>query len=147
MICWWMGKTSNKEKTSLSEFKVTTSKNPLINNQAVTSMRNLTTTLAYPKIPTYSWTFTLIPNWTWSYSRLLYFAQISNLWLTSLHRFQYETNSSNLIDYCWLQNSSLHKRWRLGSIWLQNPKAYKCSNFTQSIWFLGLCFRTWWFLK
>ena len=49
-----MGKTSNKEKTPLSEFKVSTSKNPLINNQAVTSMRNLTTTLAYPKIPTYS---------------------------------------------------------------------------------------------
>ena len=36
------------------EFKVTTPKNPLINNQAITSIRNLTTTLAYPKIPTYS---------------------------------------------------------------------------------------------
>ena len=29
-------------------------KNPLINNQAVTSISNLTTTLTYPKIPTYS---------------------------------------------------------------------------------------------
>ena len=39
-------------KTPWDEFKVTTPKNLLINNQAVTSMRNLT--LAYPKIPTYS---------------------------------------------------------------------------------------------
>ena len=49
-----MGKTSCKAKALLGEFKVTTAKNPLINNQAVTSIRNLTTTLAYPKIPTYS---------------------------------------------------------------------------------------------
>ena len=32
-----MEKISRKEKTSSSEFKVTTSKNPLINNQTVTS--------------------------------------------------------------------------------------------------------------
>ena len=37
MICWQMGKTSRKAKTPLSEFKVTTPKNPLINNQAITS--------------------------------------------------------------------------------------------------------------
>ena len=37
-----------------SEFKVITPKNPLINNQAVTSIRNLTTTLTYLEIPTYS---------------------------------------------------------------------------------------------
>ena len=49
-----MGKTSHKAKTPPDEFKTTTLKNPLINNQAVTSMRNLTTTLSYPKIPTYS---------------------------------------------------------------------------------------------
>jgi len=46
-------------------------------------MRNLTTTQAYPKIPTYSWTFAPIPNWTWTCSSLLSFdAKISNLWLT-----------------------------------------------------------------
>jgi len=54
-----MGKTFRKAKISLGEFKVTTPKKPLINNQAVTSMRNLTTTLAYPKIPTNNWTFAL----------------------------------------------------------------------------------------
>ena len=48
------GKTSRKAKIPTGEFKVTTLKNLLINNQAVTSMRNLTTTLAYPKIPSYS---------------------------------------------------------------------------------------------
>ena len=83
VICWRMGKTSRKAKTPLGDFKVITPKNPLINNQAITSIRNLTTTLAYSKIPTYSWTFTSIPNWTWYCSSLLSLvAQISNLWLT-----------------------------------------------------------------
>ena len=78
-----MGKTSCKTKTPLSDFKVTTPKNPLINNKAVTSIRNFITILSYPKIPTYNWTFAWIPNWTWSCSSLLSFdAQISNLWLT-----------------------------------------------------------------
>ena len=145
VICWQMDKTSRKAKTLSSEFKVTTPRNLIINNQEVTSMRNLITTLAYPKIPTYSWTFASIPNWFCS--RLLCFAQISNLWLTPLNGSLYVTNSTNLIDCYWLQCSSLHKRWRSGSTWLQNPKAYKCSNFTQNIWVLGLCFHTWWLLK
>ena len=49
-----MGKTSRKAKTPLDEFKVTTPENLLINNQAITSIKNLTTTLAYPEIPTYN---------------------------------------------------------------------------------------------
>ena len=143
VICWQMGKIVHKAKISSGEFKVIAPKNPLINNQAVTSIRNLTTTLAYPKIPTYSWTFTSIPNWTWYCSSVLsFFTQISNLGLTPLHGSQYVTNSNNLNDCCWQQSSSLHKQWRLGSTWLQNLKAYKCSSFTQSIWVLGLCFHT-----
>ena len=134
MICWQMEKTSRKAKIPLDKFNVTNPKNPLINNQAATSMRNLTTTLAYLKIPIYSWTFASISNWTWSCSNLLSFvAQISNLQLTPLHGFQYLTNSSNMNDCSWLQSSLLHKRWRSGRTWLQNPKAYKHSNFTQSI--------------
>ena len=149
MICWQMGKTSCKEKTQPGEFKVTTLQNPLINNQAVTSIRNLTTILDCPKISTYSLTFAPIPNWTWSCSRLLSFvAQISNLWLISLHRSQYLINSSNLIDCCWLQSSPLHKRWRdqeaLGHKTLRHTK---CSSFTHSIWVLPLYFHTWWLLK
>ena len=148
-----MRKIFHKAKISLGEFKIITPKNPLNNNQAVTSIRNLTTILAYPKIPPYSWIFTQIPNWTWYCSSLLSsVSQISNLWLTPLHKSQYMTNSSNLIDCCWLQScwlqsSSLHQQWRLGSTWLQNPNAYKLSNFTHRIWVLGLCFLTWWLLK
>ena len=147
VICWWMGKTSRKGKTPPGEFNVTTPKNPLINNQAVTSIMNLTTTLDYLKIPIYSWSFASIPNWTWSCSVLFCFAQISNLWLTPLHGSQYVTNSNNLINCCWLQSSSLYKQWRPGITWLQNPKAYKCSSFNRKYVFLGLCFRVWWFLK
>ena len=148
-----MRKISHKAKTPLGEFKIITPKNPLINNQAVTIIRNLTTILAYSKIPPYSWIFAQIPNWTWYCSSLLSFvSQISNLWLTPLHKSQYMNNSSNLIDCCWLQScwlqsSSLHQQWRLGNTWLQNPNAYKLSNFTHSIWVLGLCFLTWWLLK
>ena len=142
MICWQIGKTFCKAKTLMSEFKVTTPKNPLINNQVVKSTRNLTITLAYLEIPTYSWTFTTIPNWTWSCSSLLSFnAQISNLWLTSLHGSQYMTNSSNLNDFCWLQSSSLHKRWRSRSTWLQNHMVYKCNSFLYrelNSWYLYL---------
>ena len=83
VICWQIGKTFCKAKTSLDDFVVATPKNPLINNPEVTSIRNLSTTLAYPKIQTYSWTFAPILNWTWSCNSLLsLYAQISNLWQT-----------------------------------------------------------------
>jgi len=49
-----MGKTSCKAKILPGEFKVITPKNSLINNQVATSIKNLTTTLAYSKIPTYN---------------------------------------------------------------------------------------------
>ena len=148
VICLRMEKTFRKTKTLPGEFKITTPKNPLINNQAVTNMRNFTTTMAYLKIPTYNWIFALIPNWTWYYNSLLSFvAQISNLWQTSLHESQYVTNSSNLNDCCWLQSSSLHQQWRSRSTWLWNPKTYKRSSFTQSIYVIGLWFYTWWLLK
>ena len=41
VICLQMGKTT-KAKTSPGDFKVTTPKNPLINNQTITIKRNLT---------------------------------------------------------------------------------------------------------
>ena len=46
-----MEKTSRKAKTRPGEFKVTTPKNPLINNQAISRIKNLITILSYPKIP------------------------------------------------------------------------------------------------
>ena len=48
------GENLSQGKTPLGEFKVTIPKNPLINNQVVTSIKNLTTTLTYPKILTYN---------------------------------------------------------------------------------------------
>ena len=141
VICWRMGKTYCKAKTPPGEFKVITPKNLLINNQVVTSMRNLTITLTYSKIPIYNWTFTLIPNWIWFCSRLLYFAQISNWLQLCMNPSMWLTPATWLIDCCWLQSSSLHKRWRSGTTWLQNPKVYKHNSFTQSIWVLCLCFR------
>ena len=56
------GENLSQGKTPLGEFKVTIPKNPLINNQAVSSIRNLTTSLAYPETPIYSWTFAPISN-------------------------------------------------------------------------------------
>ena len=44
-----MGKTFRKTKTPPGEFNVTISKNSLIYNQVVTSMRNLITTWPIPK--------------------------------------------------------------------------------------------------
>ena len=94
-ICWQMGKTSPKAKIPPGDFKVTTLKNPLINNQEGI----LPTTLAYPKIPTYNWTFSLIPNWTWSCSSFLSLdAQISNLWLcTDLNMWLTPTTWTNVV--------------------------------------------------
>ena len=54
VICWQIGKISRKKKTPRGDFKVSIPKNPLINYQVVTSIRNLTTTLAYLEIPTYN---------------------------------------------------------------------------------------------
>ena len=66
VICLQMGKTP-KAKTPSGDFKVTTPKNPLINNQMIISKNeSYQLPLAYPKLPTYSWIFTPIPNWTWS---------------------------------------------------------------------------------
>ena len=49
-----MGKIFYKAKTPLGEFRVTIPKNPLIKNQAITSIRNVTITLVYSKIAIYS---------------------------------------------------------------------------------------------
>ena len=47
------------------KFKVTTLKNPLLSiTTSYKYKESYQTLLAYPKIPTYSWTLTPIPNWT-----------------------------------------------------------------------------------
>ena len=115
MICRQMGKTSHKAKTPLSKFKVTTLKNPLINNQTVTSMRNLTTTLAYPKIPTYSWTFASIPNWTWSWSRVLSLVKINNFSI-----FEMSIKCCESVFFRILRPKDPRPEWK-GRIWWTGP--------------------------
>ena len=148
MICLQTGKTSHKAKTSLSDFKVTTPKNPLINNKMVTSIRNHSTTLAYPKIPTYTWIFTLIPNWIWSCSSILSFdAQISNLWLTLCMDL-----STWLTLATWMIvigckvfhfiNNEDQKTLGYKTLWRTNAATSHKENKA-----LGLCFHVWWLLK
>ena len=148
MIYWQMGKTSRKTKTPLSDFKVTTPKNPLINNQAVTSIRNLITTLAYPKIPTYSWTFASIPNWTWSCNSLLSLnAQISNLWLTLYTDPSTWLTPATLNDAVgckiihFIHNED-QKALGYKTLWCTNAIASHRENKS-----LGLCICEWWLLK
>ena len=110
------GKNPSQGKNPLlGDFQITTLKNPVIKNQAVTSIRNLTITLDYPKIPTNSWTFTPIPNWTRScrdfflYARILIHVWLPSNWL--------------IVVGC----KVLHFKicWRSGNTRLQNPKVHK----------------------
>ena len=148
VICWQMGKTFCKEKTQLSDFKAITSKNLLINNQIVTSMRNLTTTLAYFKIPTYSWIFAPIPNWTWFCGSFLSFdVQISNLWLifcTDLSTWLTLATWIIVIDCKVLHFINNEDQEALGYkiLWRINVVASYKETKT-----LGLCFHVWWLLK
>ena len=133
-IQWFVDKWEKpcKTKISLDDFKVTIPKNLLINNQAITSIRNFT---KYPwPISKYQLTVELSPQCPIGLDLVVAFfsldAQTSNLWLTFYTDPKYVTNSSNL-NRCWLQSSSLHKKWKFGSTRLQNPMAYKRSSFSQ----------------
>ena len=77
IICLRIGKIS-KTKTPLGDFKITTLKNPLLSQQAVTSK-------GIPVFYTiYSWTLTSIPNWTCSVMTISYFqCTAPSTWLTN----------------------------------------------------------------
>ena len=65
-------------RTPPGDFQVTTPETPLLSQQAVTSKGILST------LPTYSWTLTLIPNWTCSVVTVpLFDARFLSTWLTS----------------------------------------------------------------
>ena len=65
-------------KTSSSDFQVTTPETPLLSQQAVIS-KGIPSTL-----PTYSWTLTLISNWTYSVVTVPFFdAWLLSTWLTN----------------------------------------------------------------
>ena len=76
VICLRMGKNLTA-KTPPGDFHVITLETPLLSQQVVTS-KGIPSTL-----PTYSWTLTLIPNWTCSVVTVpLSNARLPNTWLT-----------------------------------------------------------------
>ena len=147
---WFVDKWEKpcKAKTPMGDFKVTISKNPLINNQAITSIRNLTNYLAYPEIPTYSWTFASILNWTWFYSSLLSFdVQTSNFWLTlctNLSTWLTPPTWTDVVGYKILHfiNNEDLKALGYKTLWRTNVVASHRKNK-----FLGIYIHVWWLLK
>ena len=81
-------------------------------------------------IPTYSWTLTLISNWTYSIVTISHFnARLPSTWLTNCvdpsTRLQSPTRES-----CWLQSSSVHLYDEdQKDAWSQKPTVHKHSNF------------------
>ena len=110
-------------KTPLDDFQVTTPKTVLLSQQAVTS-KEIPSTL-----PTYSWTLTLIPNWTCSVVTVpLFDARLPSMWLTNCAdpntRLQTPTKG------CWLQSSLVHPHdGDQEDAWSQNPTVQIHSNF------------------
>ena len=87
-------------KTPPGDFQVTTSETSLLSQQAVTSKRILST------LPTYSWTFTPIPNWTCFVVTVpLFDALLPSTWLTvariPVHDFK--TPTEKIVSYKVLQ--------------------------------------------
>ena len=65
-------------KTPLGDFQVTTPETPLLSQQMVTS-KGIPSTL-----PTYSWTFIPIPNWTYFVMTVpLFDARLPSMWLNN----------------------------------------------------------------
>ena len=147
---WFVDKWEKpcKTKTPMGDFKVTISKNLLINNQAVTSIRNLTNYLAYAEIPTYSWTFASILNWTWFYSSLLSFdVQTFNFWLTlctDLSTWLTPTTWTDVVGYKILHfiNNEDLKALDYKTLWRTNIVTSHRKNKS-----LGICIHVWWLLK
>ena len=81
-------------------------------------------------IPTYSWTLTPIPNWTFFVVTISPFdARLPSTWLTNCAdpstRLQSPTREGR-----WLQSSSVHPNNEdQENAWLQNPMVYKHNSF------------------
>ena len=114
MICWRMGKTFRKTKFPPGNFQVITSKNLLVKNKQ-SSIKNLTITLIYLKIQTYSKIFTSIPNWICSCRDFFLYAWIPvHVWLFS-----------NWLIIIGCKVLHFKAQWRFGNTWIQNPKVHK----------------------
>ena len=123
MICLQIGKNLTA-KTPPGDFQVTTPETPLLSQQTVTS-KGIPSTL-----PTYSWTLTLIPNWTCSIVTVpLSDARLPSTWLTIMRIPVRDFNNPNWED-CWLQSSSVHPHDEdQEDAWSQNPTVQIHSKF------------------
>ena len=72
-------------------------------------------------IPTYNWTLTLIPNWTFSVVKISHFQYTTN----QLRGSQYATWSP-IWEGCWLQSSSIHHTMKIMK--LLGHKTLRCTN-------------------
>ena len=81
-------------------------------------------------IPTYSWTLTLISNWTYSVVTISHFdARLPSTWLINCGNPSTWLQSPTR-EGCWLQNSSIHPHDEdLEDAWSQNPTVHKHNNF------------------
>ena len=142
MICLWMGKTS-KAKTPSSDFKVTTPKNPLLSQQAVT---NKGISVPYTNLQLNPY-----PNTQFDPNTQL------DLFCSNNLSFQCMTPSMRLINRytnpsTWLTTNlrrmlatkffSSSAQWRSRSSWLQNTTAYKCRSFFKRKMNWGICLRS-----
>ena len=123
VICLRMGKNLTV-KTPPGDFQVTTPETPLLSQQVVTS-KGISSTL-----PTYSWIFTPIPNWTCSVVTVpLSDAWLPSMWLTVARIPVRDFNSTNWED-CWLPSCSVHSHDKdQEDTWSQNPTMQIYSNF------------------
>ena len=80
-------------------------------------------------ITTYSWTLTLIPNWTYSVVIISHFqCTAPNTWLTnSMRRSQYAAYSPTW-ERCWLQSSSVHHTMKITKL-----PGYKTLRYTNTV--------------
>ena len=83
-------------------------------------------------LPTYSWTLTPIPNWTYSVVTVpLSNARFPNTWLT-VARIPVRDFKTPIWKDCWLQNSSVHPHDEdQEDAWLQNPMVQIHNNFSK----------------
>ena len=85
-------------------------------------------------IPTYNWTFTPIPNWTYSVVTISPFdARLPSTWLINCAdpstRLQSPTREG-----CWLQSSPVHLRWRSRRCLVTKPYGAHTQKLLQERW-------------
>ena len=81
-------------------------------------------------IPTYSWTLTPIPNWTYPVVTISPFdARLPSTWLTNCANPSMQLKLPTR-EGCWLQSSSVYPHDEdQEDAWSQNPTVHKHSNF------------------